>query len=110
MYYPIQNSMAPVRNIVLLASAALAVFLPQDASPASTTSSLLPQSHSHSSAAASTTPAPKPRPRQCDYTFCDQDGIIWCYVWDGVTAFDISLGPIPVETRVSLGWCKTKTD
>ncbi|KID68558.1 hypothetical protein MAN_03414, partial [Metarhizium hybridum] len=44
----------------------------------------------------------------CQHTYCDEHEAMWCYVWGGVSAYDLSLGIIPGETRVYLGTCDGK--
>ncbi|KAG6031352.1 hypothetical protein E4U41_007598 [Claviceps citrina] len=41
----------------------------------------------------------------CDYSFCDERGTRWCYYWRGITAYDVSEGVVPAETKVALGPC-----
>ncbi|KAG6142411.1 hypothetical protein E4U38_005468 [Claviceps purpurea] len=43
--------------------------------------------------------------KSCDYAFCDERGTSWCFYWHGVTAYDVSRGASPAETKVPLGLC-----
>ncbi|OAA33061.1 hypothetical protein AAL_00526 [Moelleriella libera RCEF 2490] len=55
--------------------------------------------------AGSTAPPSLSTTQSCDYAYCDEYGSKWCYVWGGITGFDISKGPIPGETRIGIGLC-----
>jgi hypothetical protein len=62
--------------------------------------------------AARPTPAPVPAMPvftsvDCHYKYCD--GMTsWCFYWAGVTTYDLSLGPLPGETRTPLGHCTVR--
>ncbi|KAG5969763.1 hypothetical protein E4U58_001089 [Claviceps cyperi] len=43
--------------------------------------------------------------KSCDYAFCDERGTSWCFYWHGVTAYDVSRGASPAETKVPIGPC-----
>ncbi|KAG6036704.1 hypothetical protein E4U40_000364 [Claviceps sp. LM458 group G5] len=43
--------------------------------------------------------------KSCDYAFCDERGTSWCFYWHGVTAYDVSRGASPAETKVPMGLC-----
>ncbi|KAL2213582.1 hypothetical protein CC79DRAFT_1362391 [Sarocladium strictum] len=46
----------------------------------------------------------------CDNRYCD-GSTSWCFYWAGITTYDPTLGPLPGETRRSLGRCgKTTTE
>ncbi|KAM5363118.1 hypothetical protein ACJZ2D_012168 [Fusarium nematophilum] len=82
--------------IVLFASAILA--LPQD------------KAEHLSEAIITPTPTPTPTPSiKCDYKYCDERGTSWCFHFVPFTAIDPTLGPLPGETRTSIGPCGTKT-
>lgn len=40
----------------------------------------------------------------CNYRYCD-GSTSWCFYWAGVTSYDVSLGPVPGETRTEIGSC-----
>jgi hypothetical protein len=40
----------------------------------------------------------------CDIRYCD-GSTSWCHYWAGITSYDPTLGPLPGETRTSLGLC-----
>ncbi|KAF4977372.1 hypothetical protein FZEAL_6084 [Fusarium zealandicum] len=46
---------------------------------------------------------------KCDYKYCDEYGTSWCFHFVPITTVDPTLGPLPGETRTSLGLCGTKT-
>ncbi|KAM0434488.1 hypothetical protein ACHAPT_003584 [Fusarium lateritium] len=73
--------------ITLFASTALA--LPGDAAPVIT--------------AATPTSTLK-----CDYKYCDEQGTSWCFHFVPFTTIDPTLGPLPGETRTSIGLCGSK--
>lgn len=57
-------------------------------------------------------PAPTAEPEptiDCHYRYCESS-TSWCFYWAGVTGYDISLGPIPGETRTSIGTCDPATE
>ncbi|KAI6766480.1 hypothetical protein HG531_011702 [Fusarium graminearum] len=39
----------------------------------------------------------------CDYSYCDENHISWCFHFIPFTTIDPTLGPMPGETRVSVG-------
>ncbi|KAF4337619.1 hypothetical protein FBEOM_8518 [Fusarium beomiforme] len=45
----------------------------------------------------------------CDYSYCGEDDILWCFQFIPFTTIDPTLGPLPGETRVSIGMCGLKT-
>lgn len=56
------------------------------------------------------TPRPTAKPTtsiKCDYAYC-AEGTSWCFYFAGFTTYDTSRGPLPGETRTSLGPCGTK--
>lgn len=57
-------------------------------------------------------PADEPEPDpsiDCHYRYCESS-TSWCFYWGGVTGYDVSRGPIPGETRTSLGTCDPATE
>lgn len=55
-------------------------------------------------------PEPEPEPSiDCHYRYCESS-TSWCFYWGGVTGYDVSRGPIPGETRTSLGTCDPATE
>lgn len=68
----------------LLASTALA--LPESAGPVTTVTTTL----------------------KCDYKYCDEEGTSWCFHFVPFTTVDPTLGPLPGETRTSIGLCGSK--
>ncbi|KPM40643.1 hypothetical protein AK830_g5903 [Neonectria ditissima] len=60
---------------------------------------------------ATTTLSTITRPTQsidCDYKYCESN-TSWCFYFVPFTTFDISEGPLPGETRTSLGPCGSTT-
>jgi hypothetical protein len=56
-----------------------------------------------------TVPPADPTPSiDCHYRYCESS-TSWCYYWAGVTGYDVSLGPLPGETRTALGVCDPAT-
>jgi hypothetical protein len=49
-------------------------------------------------------PTPAPTSIDCHYEYCDGK-TSWCFYWAGVTTYDVTLGPLPGETRTPLGHC-----
>ncbi|RGP81594.1 hypothetical protein FLONG3_326 [Fusarium longipes] len=45
----------------------------------------------------------------CDYSYCDENHVSWCFRFIPFTTIDPTLGPLPGETRVSAGVCGPKT-
>ncbi|GKT98673.1 hypothetical protein FLAG1_00551 [Fusarium langsethiae] len=39
----------------------------------------------------------------CDYSYCDENQISWCFHFVPFTTINPTLGPMPGETRVSVG-------
>lgn len=57
-----------------------------------------------------TTTAPTPEQAlSCDYSYCDENHISWCFHFVPFTTIDPTLGPMPGETRASVGVCGPKT-
>lgn len=54
------------------------------------------------------TAAPTTTSIKCDYSYCD-GSVSWCFYWGGITSYDVSLGPVPGETRTSVGECAPAT-
>ncbi|KAH7251944.1 hypothetical protein BKA59DRAFT_473277 [Fusarium tricinctum] len=53
-------------------------------------------------------PTTTPTPEQtfdCDYSYCDESGISWCFYFVPFTTINPTLGPMPGETRVYIGTC-----
>ncbi|KAF4463860.1 hypothetical protein FALBO_9312 [Fusarium albosuccineum] len=46
---------------------------------------------------------------KCDYKYCDEKGTSWCFHFVPFTTIDPTLGPLPGETRTSIGLCGAKT-
>ncbi|CAF3440130.1 unnamed protein product [Fusarium graminearum] len=46
----------------------------------------------------------------CDYSYCDENHISWCFHFIPFTTIDPALGPMPGETRVSVGVCGPNTE
>lgn len=56
-----------------------------------------------------TIPPADPTPSiDCHFRYCESS-TSWCYYWAGVTGYDVSLGPLPGETRTPLGMCDPAT-
>ena len=53
-----------------------------------------------------TTPAPGDPSTavSCHYRYCD-GATSWCFYWAGITAYDLTYGPIPGERRTEIGSC-----
>ncbi|KAM0559659.1 hypothetical protein ACHAPJ_004183 [Fusarium lateritium] len=45
----------------------------------------------------------------CDYEYCDEKSVSWCFHFVPFTAIDPTKGPLPGETRTSIGVCGAKT-
>ncbi|EWZ44617.1 hypothetical protein FOCG_00815 [Fusarium oxysporum f. sp. radicis-lycopersici 26381] len=46
----------------------------------------------------------------CDYSYCgEDDDVLWCFRFIPFTAINPTLGPLPGETRVSIGMCGPKS-
>ncbi|KAG5767165.1 hypothetical protein H9Q72_004786 [Fusarium xylarioides] len=46
----------------------------------------------------------------CDYSYCgDDDHVLWCFRFIPFTTINPTLGPLPGETRVSIGMCGPKS-
>ncbi|KAF4955032.1 hypothetical protein FGADI_4871 [Fusarium gaditjirri] len=46
----------------------------------------------------------------CDYSYCgEDDDILWCFRFIPFTTINPTLGPLPGETRVSIGMCGPKS-
>ncbi|KAF5962799.1 hypothetical protein FBULB1_13824 [Fusarium bulbicola] len=46
----------------------------------------------------------------CDYSYCgDDDDVLWCFRFIPFTTINPTLGPLPGETRVSIGMCGPKS-
>ncbi|RKL01888.1 hypothetical protein BFJ68_g12123 [Fusarium oxysporum] len=46
----------------------------------------------------------------CDYSYCgEDDDVLWCFRFIPFTAINPTLGPLPGETRVSMGMCGPKS-
>ncbi|KAF9763909.1 hypothetical protein IL306_002962 [Fusarium sp. DS 682] len=59
--------------------------------------------------APAVTAAPK-ESFDCDYSYCSEDDdVLWCFRFIPFTTIDPTLGPLPGETRVSIGMCGLKT-
>jgi hypothetical protein len=43
--------------------------------------------------------------RHCDYAYCDTEGTSWCFFFVPFTTLDPTKGPLPGETRISIGLC-----
>ncbi|KAH6888698.1 hypothetical protein B0T10DRAFT_59870 [Thelonectria olida] len=43
--------------------------------------------------------------RHCDYAYCDTEGTSWCFFFVPFTTLDPTKGPLPGETRTSIGLC-----
>lgn len=53
-------------------------------------------------------PTTTPTPEQtfdCDYSYCDESRISWCFHFVPFSTINPTLGPMPGETRVSIGTC-----
>ncbi|KAF4447402.1 hypothetical protein F53441_9080 [Fusarium austroafricanum] len=50
-----------------------------------------------------------PEAFDCDYSYCDENSVSWCFHFIPFTTIDPALGPLPGETRVSVGTCGPKT-
>lgn len=83
--------MASLKAIVLSVPTVIAAMVSNGCPPTTSTAPVLT--------------AAEAEPPSCDYTYCDEHGSKWCYLWGGVTAYDWSKGVIPAETRVPLGPC-----
>lgn len=54
-----------------------------------------------------TPPPAEPTPTHtlnCDYEYCD-GSTSWCFYWAGISSYDPTLGPLPGESRTSVGTC-----
>ncbi|KAF4473532.1 hypothetical protein FAGAP_13020 [Fusarium agapanthi] len=59
--------------------------------------------------APAVTAAPK-ESFDCDYSYCgDDDDVLWCFRFIPFTTINPTLGPLPGETRVSIGMCGPKS-
>ncbi|KAG9505682.1 hypothetical protein J7337_002654 [Fusarium musae] len=59
--------------------------------------------------AAAVTAAPK-ESFDCDYSYCgEDDDVLWCFHFIPFTTINPTLGPLPGETRVSIGMCGPKS-
>ncbi|KAI1043502.1 hypothetical protein LB505_011244 [Fusarium chuoi] len=87
--------MFPINYLVLLfASTALA--LPHSPEPCNTD-------------APAVTAAPK-ESFDCDYSYCGEDDhVLWCFRFIPFTTINPTLGPLPGETRISIGTCGPKS-
>ncbi|KAL4728684.1 hypothetical protein ACLX1H_005435, partial [Fusarium chlamydosporum] len=45
----------------------------------------------------------------CDYSYCDENHVSWCFHFVPFTTIDPTLGPMPGETRASVGVCGPQT-
>ncbi|KAF6526797.1 hypothetical protein HZS61_009841 [Fusarium oxysporum f. sp. conglutinans] len=46
----------------------------------------------------------------CDYSYCgEDDDVLWCFRFIPFTTINPTLGPLPGETRVSIGMCGPKS-
>ncbi|KAL3588763.1 hypothetical protein FPOAC2_10922 [Fusarium poae] len=45
----------------------------------------------------------------CDYSYCDENHVSWCFHFVPFTTINPTLGPMPGETRVSVGVCGPNT-
>jgi hypothetical protein len=59
--------------------------------------------------ASAVTAAPK-ESFDCDYSYCgEDDDVLWCFRFIPFTTINPTLGPLPGETRVSIGMCGPKS-
>ncbi|KAG7419538.1 hypothetical protein Forpe1208_v002789 [Fusarium oxysporum f. sp. rapae] len=59
--------------------------------------------------APAVTAAPK-ESFDCDYSYCgEDDDVLWCFRFIPFTTINPTLGPLPGETRVSIGMCGPKS-
>ncbi|KAF5626287.1 uncharacterized protein FTJAE_9754 [Fusarium tjaetaba] len=59
--------------------------------------------------APAVTAAPK-ESFDCDYSYCgEDDDVLWCFHFIPFTTINPTLGPLPGETRVSIGMCGPKS-
>ncbi|KAG4276391.1 hypothetical protein FPRO04_00889 [Fusarium proliferatum] len=80
--------------VILFASTALA--LPHNPEPCNTD-------------APAVTAAPK-ESFDCDYSYCGEDDhVLWCFRFIPFTTINPTLGPLPGETRISIGTCGPKS-
>jgi hypothetical protein len=92
--------MALVHFFLLLITSAAALVLPQDHD-----NGVAPRQEPTTVPPPTTTPAPT-FTINCDNRYCDGT-TSWCFYWGGVTSYDLTLGPVPGETRTALGLCTT---
>lgn len=52
---------------------------------------------------------PEPNSIDCHKRYCESS-TLWCFYWAGMTGYDVSLGPLPGETRTSVDTCEPATE
>lgn len=99
-------TMTSIKAVLMLAAAAAAMVVP----PVVDDGIIVARQTTEAPTPASSsiiTPAPTTS-IHCDYEYCDS-GISWCFYFAGFQTFDPSRGPLPGETRTSIGPCATPT-